>query len=316
MSFDPIEFARQNIKYITSKKEPSVEDYGRVNYILRGNGLWEVRKNKAATFYVHRYSGDISGFPEESSLEEGFELNLPKIPRLMLNQVISFFRKLTEEHDFEAYIQIFWDREKNKYFLNCPAQKVSKGRVEYEPSSLTGKHTLVCEIHSHNSMPAFFSSIDDADERKRGDRFFGVIGNLNTVSPQIELSFIVGGGKRVNVEVEDLFEDESFPEEWLKKVTYLDRKENRELVKTGKSDVPSEGEEENWRYFQQNFFESNEHSWETDEEDESIESEDVYDNMEMVMIEDLDQLAEWEEDPEKLNGAIDEMLNSQQTIGI
>lgn len=320
MSFDPVDFARQSIKYFVDKDEPNPDDYSRVNYILRGDGLWEVRQNKIGRFCVHRFTGSVSGFPEEHNLEEGFELSLPKIPRKLLDQIVAFFRRLTEDHDFEAYVQIFWNPEEEKYFLFCPEQKVSKGRVRYEPSELISKNVLVCEIHSHNSMPAFFSNVDDDDEKKRGDRFFGVVGNLHTLSPTIKLSFIIGGGKRVFLEVEDLFKDEPFPSEWLDKITYIDRKQNSELQKHSRQPkFPSR--QPYWQGGQSEMF-SGEEEYEENEEDgdweyeeDDGENEDIYDNMNLVTIEDLEQLADWTGDPSEVSGVINHMLANQEIVG-
>lgn len=174
--FDPINFARNNISYYTERDMP--EKLKKINYVIRKDGLWEVRENKIAKFFVHLYDGKIGGFSEDDdSYEEGFELLLPKIPRSLFNQVLAFFTKLCESHDFEAYAQFYWSPEDEEYWVRVPQQKVSKGRVVYEPQDgIPPTNILVCEIHSHNSMRAFFSVIDDKDEKQRGDRFFGVIG--------------------------------------------------------------------------------------------------------------------------------------------
>lgn len=264
--FDPIDFARQSIKYFSSKDWPTTSELGRVNYVIRGNGLWEVRKNKIGLFFTHLFDEEIGGFPEEEQ-EEGFELSLPKIPRSILNQTVSFFKSICEEHNFEAYIQIFWDSEKGKYFIECPRQKVSHGRVEYEPHGLDQKYTLVCEIHSHNSMPAFFSQVDDTDEFSRGDRFFGVIGRLDQNTPSMKLSYIMGGKKRVYIGVDSLFEEDSFPKEWLSKISYIDRHSNLELNRSRLTSKDQEDEE----LEEVDDDEPNDFLWSTYEDQEDIE---------------------------------------------
>jgi PRTRC genetic system protein A len=232
MTHDPIAFARQNIKYHTDRDWPTLDQLGRVNFVLRGNGLWEVRKNGIGTFFYHRHDSKIPGFPEETMDSTHVELAIPKIPRRILNQIIAFFKKLTEEHDFEAYVQIVWDKENQEHVIVCPEQVVSKGRVKYEATNVSPERfVLVCDIHSHNSMLAFFSGVDDSDEKKRGDRFFGVVGKLDSDLPQFKLSFILGGGERVYVDAGVLFEEETFPTEWLEKVSYADKLPNNELVR-------------------------------------------------------------------------------------
>jgi PRTRC genetic system protein A len=218
--FNPLDFARQSINYSMEKDWP--KEYKHVNYILRGNGLWEVRKNSIGTFWVHSYEGHIGGFPKEDE-KERFELDLPKIPRKLLNESVAFFRHLSDEHEFEAYVQFFWDIEEGEYHTIVPEQKISKGKVSYEKPEIDNrKQILVCEVHSHNTMEAFFSSVDDKDEKKRGDRFFGVVGKLDLPIPEIRMSYIIGGGKRVYIEVDELFDSIEFPQEWLQQVVYMD----------------------------------------------------------------------------------------------
>jgi PRTRC genetic system protein A len=243
--------------------------------------LWEVRKNQIGVFYAHLYDGRIGGFSEEIQ-EESFELALPKIPRDLLNQAIAFFRRLTDEHDFEAYVQFIWNTDDKKYRIEVPAQKVSKGRVKYEQPDLDRKKDLlVCEVHSHNSMSSFFSPVDNADEFKRGDRFFGVIGDLHRSDHSMKLSYIIGGNKRIMIPVDDLFDNIEFPQVWLQNVIYLDHEQNEEFhrvdenVDEGDLNVDKKG------------------GW----DGESLAElpwtpEDPY-NMKMVSIEDEDQLNSW-----------------------
>lgn len=229
MAFDPIKFARQNISYHTDVEWPT--DFSKVNYVMRGNGLWEVRQNQIGIFYNLLHECNIGGFPKEEFEESFVELALPRIPREMLNQIIAFFRKLTEKHDFEAYVQVVWDKNEQTYKIICPKQVVSKARVQYVATNPPPHQVIVLDIHSHNSMNAFFSGVDDSDERKRGDRFFGVVGKLDMAEPQIKLSFILGGGERVMVDLEVLFEEETFPSEWLDQVEFEDRLPNAELAR-------------------------------------------------------------------------------------
>jgi len=337
-------FARKYIKYFTALEEPTEEELTKVNYIVRSDGLWEVRKNKIGIFCTQRYAGDVKGYEEEHSLEEGVKLSLPKIPRKYLYQIISFFKKLIEETAFEAYIQIYWNPELEEYFLNCPKQAVSAGRLEYVASEVDAKNTLVCEIHSHNTMSAFFSGADDDDEKKRGDRFFGVIGNLDTISPTMKLSFIIGGGDRVMIPIEDLFEDESFPQEWLEQVTYLTApvaRVSRKYVTNSKPGYPKQNwskpsreEEDRWDNMGQYGFRFDESTktyvdvtrseQDPDEAEEDVDKEDIYDNMELVEISDFEGLDRWAgyDAPEDDSGDIEEenekinvMLAGQRVIG-
>jgi hypothetical protein len=62
-SFDPVSFARKNISFHSNRKIP--DKLNKINYLIRKDGLWEVRKNKIGTFFVHLYDGEIAGFGED-----------------------------------------------------------------------------------------------------------------------------------------------------------------------------------------------------------------------------------------------------------
>jgi PRTRC genetic system protein A len=223
MKTNPLHFVRQNVSFFTGVDAPNEENLNKINYVLRKNGLWEVRKNSIATFYVQLSDQPLLGFPDEgnSEWEQGFCLHVPKIPKVLLEQTISFFKSICAKIKAEAYVQFVYNANTKEYRVICPKQEVTGARVSYAPTILEEGELLVCEIHSHNTMDAFFSSIDDEDETNRGDRFFGVIGKLDSISPAIKMSFISGRRDRVIVDVQDVFDTgdlAQFPEEWIKNV--------------------------------------------------------------------------------------------------
>ena len=79
--------------------------------------------------------------------------------------------------------------------------------------------SLYADIHSHNSMKAVFSAIDDQDER--GTRLYLVIGHLERFFPEISAR-ISCGGSFVPIEPSLVLEglDGSFPTEWSGKVVH------------------------------------------------------------------------------------------------
>ncbi|MCL1842799.1 MAG: hypothetical protein FWF79_03220 [Defluviitaleaceae bacterium] len=74
------------------------------------------------------------------------------------------------------------------------------------------------DIHSHNSMKAFFSAADNKDEK--ATRLYTVIGRLDNYFPEIKTR-ISNGGKFLEIDPAEVFEyiATSFPLEWAKKVT-------------------------------------------------------------------------------------------------
>ena len=191
----------------------------KVIYVLQGDGLYEKRINKLGSFCLRVAKLDVPGL--ETNLNEGWELDVPKIPAALLGTTVSFFRKIYSQHSSEVFLQFYYDVKENEYLVHCPKQTVGAASVKYENDEYFTDESkiLVFEIHSHGQMGAFFSGTDDRDEK--ADRFFGVIGNINHFFPELKLRLSVGGNK-VEIDVEDLFDlDEEmyhsaeFPAEWI-----------------------------------------------------------------------------------------------------
>lgn len=200
-----IHMARQNTSYYT---EPDLE-FENINkkivYALRSEGLFEIRKNSVGIFVIKRetFTNKLPGFPKEPTTE-GFIMNYGKIPGELFQEIIAFFKDICDESKDEVYVQTFWDPQEQKYFNHVPKQTVSGASVRYDRDvDLEQRCVLVLETHSHNTMSAFFSGTDNADEK--ADRFFGVVGELNKPSPAMLFSFVCGG-KRISIKTEDIFQ--------------------------------------------------------------------------------------------------------------
>lgn len=79
-------------------------------------------------------------------------------------------------------ICVYWDKEQEMYILDFPKQIVTKIRIEKELNPAYGgrnslRYLKILEIHSHNTMGAYFSTTDDADEQQFG--LYGVVGRLD-----------------------------------------------------------------------------------------------------------------------------------------
>jgi len=214
--------SRQNTEFITDAAWPNVHELDKpINYAIRRDGVWEIRKARAGTFIVQRekFANPLPGFPEESNKEIGIS-NFGKIPFQLLREGLAFFKAICDESKDEAYIQTFWDPNRQCYFNHVPGQRVSGASVQFErDTELEARCVLVLEMHSHNTMGAFFSGVDNADEKS--DRFFGVVGKLNHHNPEMLFSFVCGG-KRVGIACSDIFDDEpevSFPGDWKSRIT-------------------------------------------------------------------------------------------------
>ena len=185
-----------------------------VTYVVAENGLFEVRMNAIGTF-----ARRVEGVPGTGHVAAGFHPALPKIPWNLFEQAIAFFRAVMQRHgNAEAYIQILWNEEDGKYFAHVPPQVVSGGHVSFERNgALEALHVLVLEAHSHNTMGAFFSGTDNADEQ--GDRLFAVIGRLDRRIPQVRLRYGMAG-HHAPLRIEEVFAapDGEATQSWLDQV--------------------------------------------------------------------------------------------------
>lgn len=114
-----------------------------------------------------------------------FYPSIPKIPERILQEIIRYFRKDLQQ---EMVVQILFMN--NEFLINLPhIQYSTKVSVSYCFQIPVGA-LLVVTIHSHNTMPAFFSDTDDKDEEMPG--LYGVVGCLDR-SPQLKLRASVDG---------------------------------------------------------------------------------------------------------------------------
>ena len=95
----------------------------------------------------------------------------------------------------ECYLAFTWDGE---YRIRKPEQVQHELKVEYQVLPST-----IMDIHSHGSLPALNSQLDNQDEQ--GFRLSLVAGKLNTATPELNLRLAVYG-YYMSLELKDVFE--------------------------------------------------------------------------------------------------------------
>lgn len=104
-----------------------------------------------------------------------FELAAPKIPWEVIDKTVNIFRRNPVN---EYAVQIFFDRNTRQYEIYEPEQDTTAGSVIFRRNRMKEQEkVLVMDIHSHGRFHAFFSSVDNHDEK--GVRLYMVIGNLD-----------------------------------------------------------------------------------------------------------------------------------------
>lgn len=186
----------------------------------RDGHMYEIRCMESGRFITK-----ARNIPELSEIQEGFFPNLPLIPFEMVQQIIGFFRSyMRDEAEAEALVRVYWDKGNERFLLDVPHQKVSKARIFAEiPVDPEKEDDLIhyADIHSHNSMPAKFSAIDDEDEK--GTRLYLVMGKLNQYFPEVTAR-ICNGGTFLPIHPGDVLEGvpKGFPDWWANRVQVLE----------------------------------------------------------------------------------------------
>lgn len=139
-------------------------------------------------------------------------VNDKKIPVTMLEDIVEFFKEVMKltgtsgvgHGDYEAMAHIVWNKTSESYRVAIPKQKVSKAAVTYTWDHVKEDEEVILDIHSHNTMDAFFSGTDERDDATYVG-ISGVAGRLNTASPRLIWRFNAYKSKQA-MELEGIFE--------------------------------------------------------------------------------------------------------------
>lgn len=187
-----------------------------------------VLANDGKLYRYHRYAGERElltkiaetpiRFVDKTQLIERRQI-VPggvKVPMQLLKDIENFFRAFMIKNvssaagyrpghgDYEAMALILYNLDTQQYRVSIPAQKVSKASVTYDIDDKADNEIVVVDIHSHNSMGAFFSGVDDRDDRS-GAWVTGVLGKLDQPDFASVWRFNAGTTK-VQLTIADIFE--------------------------------------------------------------------------------------------------------------
>lgn len=202
-------------------------------YIVRKDGKYLRHSKLSGGRFVRVQVKEIPGLKEglkEVTPEVMEEVNfLPngKIPHRLLEEIIQFFRDVMEikKAEQEAMAHILFNQKDVEgldkgYRIAIPNQIVSKASAKYQFDHIQPGDVIVVDIHSHNTMRAFFSGTDDSDDKK-GIYYAMVAGQLKDKTPQLIARLNINEIRK-EMSVDDIFEsvkkEIKVPAEWLDKV--------------------------------------------------------------------------------------------------
>ena len=128
----------------------------------------------------------------------GIQLKLPRIPGHILQDILADAR---QDISREFMYLVRFDALTGRYVIDRPEQNGTGIHVGYNPSA---NSDVVLEIHSHHTMPAFFSPTDNRDEQ--GGRWYAVMGRIHQEQPQLALRLGMYGQWAFNLPGTVLFE--------------------------------------------------------------------------------------------------------------
>ncbi len=144
---------------------------GLYDYILAGNGLFLEAKRPELKTRMPISACEVRGLPQ---LAPYCYLQTDKVSREVMEAIL-FHAQEAARDGLEQLYHLCWDGQTVR--LEIPPQ--TQTAVSCKPLDDSLESSLaraIIEIHSHHSMTARFSAVDDADER--GYRIYGVIGRV------------------------------------------------------------------------------------------------------------------------------------------
>lgn len=180
-------------------------------YVVGPSGIIKYHKLRGENRYLQLKVDSVPGVTLPTLAEDVSFLPAGKIPHALFQQIEAFFRKVMEvkKDQLEAMIWVLWSQEQG-YFLHVPEQTVSKASVRYDWDSVPLGATMVADIHSHNTMGAFFSGTDNNDDRN-AIGFSGVFGHLDKSEPATVWRFNYRD-KKYEAKLSDVFEQPAKPQ--------------------------------------------------------------------------------------------------------
>ena len=223
-------------------QEELVEEMSYFNIIYTKDGIFHATKNE---LYIHfnklndiTYSNSIL-----NEIEDGLLIQLiPKPKDNILNQIIDIFLYVKNKTKYELAINLYYDLKNKKFIIDIIDQIISSTLIEYKYNDKyenNSQFIRYLQIHSHHTMKAFFSPIDDDDEQNKCNSYFGVIGELKNKS-QFSQKYRIYNNEFISVDQNHVFDIKTNNIKLNKNIiVQLDKIINHSVEHNNKDDVNS-----------------------------------------------------------------------------
>lgn len=201
-------------------------------FLVAGNGVFLVKRTPIFTSCLR--TNLVVATPEAReewkklpAQEEYIEFTGPKIPKLLLKQMVSFFVEVVKRFGAEAILLLYLDQKCGCYHLIVPRQKVATAGIRYQVERAPVGLIRMGTVHSHLGGRAGHSMTDNADE-VADEGLHIVISPFSPRSLEIAVRLVVDYRQK-RLAPHEVFEDYSgretlasllvpIPPEWLTQV--------------------------------------------------------------------------------------------------
>jgi len=177
------------VTYHIHKRDPlPAYDALAYQYILAGNGVFVRAETHFFTALLPVTACTVRGLPP---LRPQFHLLVPRIPTCLLDAVLADARRARRPDNGLNEVLYQFHHHGRAVQVKKPAQQATPTSVTTSvTTAVADAASIICDLHSHGNMRAFFSQTDNADEQ--GARLYAVIGKLDS-EPEMRLRVGVYG---------------------------------------------------------------------------------------------------------------------------
>ncbi len=167
------------------------------NIVFAENGMFVVMKNDllmTITKLPVKYSNSAL-----YKLEPSIYCFVPKPPLELFCEILEIFKYVNKKSKKELCVNLYYNKVTRKFELNIVNQEISEAsvRYEYDPKfEQSDRFIRYLQIHSHNTLKAGFSSVDNEDESYQILCYYGVVGRLsdNTFFYNVDMQYRIWNG--------------------------------------------------------------------------------------------------------------------------
>lgn len=183
------------------------------NIAIAGDGIFlTLKTNFGYTFTKIKNINYKNNILDKLNYDVLITSNYPKPNLSIYNEILEMFKYVSNKTKNELMINLYYHIKNKKFIIELADQTVSSTSVKYnysEKYEMSKDYIRYLQIHSHNTMSANFSGVDDKDEKYTSLCFYGVIGKINSQSKfyNVDQKFRIWTGESfTSLCLEDVFD--------------------------------------------------------------------------------------------------------------